>query len=249
MHDAIRNPYDVYFASGSYDRRYPRPNPRVLAHVRRLVTPASHVIDFGCGSGRYLVPLRPHLGRAAGFDICETALGLLRERLTRGTGAPVDVLGPDPAMLSHHVGQHGKADLVLCLFGVLAHVTPRAARAEVLASLRGLLRPGGRLLVSVPNRQRRFAKEQREAAPGGEIRYRRAIAGGSICLPYQLFDPATLAGELADAGYEIEGVWAESVLPEAWLTGGGLAGALDAGLTALCPPRWGYGILMQAVSR
>jgi SAM-dependent methyltransferase len=249
MTDVIQNPYDVYFASGSYDQRYPRPNPRVLARVRRLLTPSSHVIDYGCGSGRYLVPLRPHLGRAAGYDICETALGLLQQRLSAAMGAPVAVLGPDPDHLSDHVGRHGKADLVLCLFGVLAHVTPRAARAEVLARLRTLLRPGGRLLVSVPNRHRRFAREQREAAPGGEIRYRRAIAGGSICLPYQLFDPTMLAGEMMAAGYEVEGVWAESVLPEAWLTGGGPAGVIDAGLTALCPPRWGYGILMQAVSR
>ena len=39
MDDAVRKPYDLYFASGTYDRRYPRPNPRVLAHVRRLLPP------------------------------------------------------------------------------------------------------------------------------------------------------------------------------------------------------------------
>ena len=249
MDDAVRKPYDLYFASGSYDRRYPRPNPRVLAHVRRLLPPEAHVIDYGCGSGRYLVPLRPHLRRAAGFDICPTALGLLRDRLEACDGAPVAVLGPDPAALPAHVARHGPADLVLCLFGVLSHVTPHSARADLLGRLRGLLRPGGRLLVSVPNRQRRFAREQRAVPPGAEIHYRRHIDGGSIELPYQLFDPARLAGELTAAGFTPEGVWAESTLPEAWLTGRGLARMLDAGLTPLCPPRWGYGILMQAVSR
>ncbi len=248
MDDAIQQPYEVYFASGSYDRRYPRPNTRVLAHVRRLTTPDSHVVDYGCGSGRYLVPLRPHLRRAAGFDICSTALGLLRKRLEESTGAPVDLLGPDPESLSSHVARHGQADLVLCLFGVLAHITPYAARSEALGLLRAVLRPGGRLLVSVPNRQRRFAREQREAAPGGEILYRRAITGGSICLPYQLFDPVTLAAELTSVGFIVEGVWAESVLPESWVTGGRVAGLVDTALTPLCPPRWGYGILMQAVS-
>ena len=248
MHDAVQEPYDAYFASGTYDRRYPRANPRVLAHVRRLVTADAHVIDYGCGSGRYLIPLRPYLRRAAGFDICQTALGLLRARLDAGTGGAVDVLGPDPDSLSAHVARHGKADLVVCLFGVLSHVTPRAARAKVLARLRGYLRPGGRMLVSVPNRRRRFAREQRTATAGGQIQYRRRIAGGSIRLPYQLFDTATLGAELAAAGYTVEGCWAESVLPEAWLTGGGVADAIDAGLTPLCPPRWGYGILMQAVA-
>ena len=249
MDDAVRKPYDLYFASGTYDRRYPRPNPRVLSHVRRLLPPEAHVIDYGCGSGRYLVPLRPHLGRAAGFDICPTALGLLRDRLAAGDGAPVEVLGPDPASLPDHVARHGPADLLLCLFGVLSHVTPRSARADLLGRFRDLLRPGGRLLVSVPNRQRRFAREQRAVRPGTEIHYRRRIAGGDIELPYQLFDPALLAEELTAAGFEPEGVWAESTLPEAWLTGGGIAGLLDAGLTPLCPARWGYGILMQAVSR
>jgi SAM-dependent methyltransferase len=249
MNDAVGKPYDLYFASGTYDRRYPRPNPALLARARALLTPDAHVIDYGCGSGRYLVPLRPYLGRAAGFDICDTALGLLRARLADGAGAPVAVLGPDPTDLAAHVARHGRADLALCLFGVLAHVTPHAARAEVLARLRGLLRPGGRLLVSVPNRHRRFAREQRAAAPGGEILYRRDIEGGSISLPYQLFDPGSLAAELTAAGFAPEGVWAESVLPEAWLTGGGIARALDAGLMPLCPPRWGYGIVMQAVVR
>ncbi len=248
MDDAVRDPYDRYFASGTYDRRYPRPNPRVLAHIRRLLPPDAHVIDYGCGSGRYLVPLRPHLRLAAGFDICPTALGLLRNRLAAGGGAPVAVLGPEACTLGHHVARHGPADLVLCLFGVLSHVTPRSARAALLTRLRGMLGPGGRLVVSVPNRQRRFKQEQRAAVPGAEIHYRRHIAGGSIELPYQLFDPARLAEELSAAGFAPEGVWAESTLPESWLTGGGVARLVDAGLTPFCPPRWGYGILMQAVS-
>lgn len=246
MHEALQKPYDLYFASGSYDRRYPRPNPHVLDRIHHVLPPNAHVIDYGCGSGRYLVALRPHVGRAAGFDICPAALTLLRGRLAGGKGAPIDVLGPDPEGLSAHVARHGQADLILCLFGVLSHVTPRSARATLLTRLRGMLRPGGRLLLSVPNRHRRFAREQRAAIEGGEILYRRRISGGSIRLPYQLFDPARLSAEVTAAGFAVEATWAESTLPEAWLTAGSLPGLLDRSLTPLCPARWGYGILMQA---
>ncbi|MCH8467683.1 MAG: class I SAM-dependent methyltransferase [Roseinatronobacter sp.] len=246
MPNATSEPYDVYYSSGTYDLRYPKPNPTVLDHILRLTTPDTHLIDFGCGSGRYLVPLRQYLRCAAGFDICQTALDILQERLAQTSGAPVALLGPDLDSLADHVARHGKPDLIVCLFGVLAHMTPRSARSEILSLFRSLLRPGGRLLVSVPNRHRRFAREQREATPGAEISYRRMITGGSISLPYQLFDPAMLSEELSSAGFLVEGAWAESVLPESWVTKGRLAGLTDSLLTPLCPVRWGYGILMQA---
>jgi tRNA (uracil-5-)-methyltransferase TRM9 len=247
MRDATSDPYDLYFASGTYDLRYPKPNQTVLEHVRRLTAPDAHVIDFGCGSGRYLIPLRPYVRRAAGFDICQTALKILQTRLDTCPGAPVDLLGPDPVSLSDHVRRHGKADLILCLFGVLAHITPGCARLEILQRFRDVLRPGGRLLVSVPNRRRRFAREQRKSGHTGEINYNRSIIGGSISLPYQLFDPEMLSQEISAAGYHVEGVWAESVFPEAWVTGSRLAEMTDSLFTPICPARWGYGILMQAV--
>lgn len=239
--------YEIYFGSGSYDRRYPAPNPRVLAHARRLLSPSAHLIDFGCGSGRYLLALKDGVRLAAGYDPSPTALELLRARARDRGGAEVHPLGPEAAAFEAHVARHGRADLVLCLFGVLGHILPRGARIEVLARMRAALLPGGRLLLSVPNRRRRFAREQRTAPDGGAIHYRRRIEGGEICLPYQLYDPDSLAAELAEAGFGLALLEAESVLPEAWLLSGPLPGLLDAALTAPCPARWGYGLLAEAV--
>lgn len=244
---AMPRPYELYFASGSYDRRYPRPNPRVLAHALRLLRPGSHLIDYGCGSGRYLLALKDHVRLAAGFDISQTALDLLAARLV-ATGGGAHLLGPEPGAVAAHVARHGPADLVLCLFGVLGHVLPEAARSEALAEMRAALAPGGRLLLSVPNRRRRFRREQRRAGPEarGAISYTRRIAGGSVRLPYQLFDPPRLRAELAASGFAVEGIWPESVLPEAWLLGGVLPALVDGALAPLCPPSWGYGILAEA---
>ena len=76
-------PYESYFASGHYDRRYPRPNPNVLRLILRGLPPAAHVIDYGCGSGRYLFALRGRVAVAAGYDICTAALARLREKADR----------------------------------------------------------------------------------------------------------------------------------------------------------------------
>lgn len=239
--------YALYYQSGSYDRRYPAPNPRVLAHARRLAGPRTHLIDFGCGSGRYLLALKDGVRLAAGFDPSAAGLDLLRARAAAQGGAPVQVLGPDPGDLARHVARHGPADLMLCLFGVLGHILPRAARLQTLARMRAALAPGGRLLLSVPNRRRRFAREQRHAGAEGAIHYRRQIAGAELCLPYQLFDPESLTAELAAAGFAVARLRAESVLPEAWLLAGRAPRLLDAALTPPCPARWGYGLLAEAV--
>ena len=214
--------YESYFASGHYDRRYPRPNPTVLRLIRRELPPGGHVIDFGCGSGRYLLALRGRAGVAAGYDICTR--GARRVPAGRGHG-PARALGPrprpGPGTTSTGTSQlHGAADLVLCLFGVLSHIEGAEERRRALRRMAGLLRPGsGRLILSVPNRRRRFRAEQREQAAllSGEIRYVRRFRGLSLALPYKLFDLDGLGAELAGAGLVI----VETPRPRAW-----------------CPRRW-----------
>ena len=241
--DPLADAYQAYFVSGAYDRRYPRPNPTVLREARRRLPPGGHLIDYGCGSGRYLTALAPRAGTAAGFDICPAALA----RLGSAAGAGgVHRLGPDPAAVDAHVACHGPADLVLCLFGVLAHVEGRAARQALLARLRGLLRPGsGRLVLSVPNRARRFRALQRRLA-GDEIRYVRRFAGGAVELPYKLYDPAALMAELAAAGFAVEALRAESLLPETAVARSAVLRVLDRLATPLVPASRGYGLLAVA---
>lgn len=242
----LREAYATYFASGAYDRRYPRPNPRVLRLVRGLLPAGGHVIDYGCGSGRYLLALGDRVAVGAGYDICPTALARLREGIARRPPwGLVQAIGPDPEALAAHVARHGPADVVLCLFGVLSHVEGRAARRRLLLAIAGMLKPGtGRLVLSVPNRRRRFRGVQRSLPAGTEeIRYVRRFDGGAVELPYRLFDPESLAEELAGAGFELERLVAESLLPETAVARGRLARGVERVAGGLLPAVWGYGLL------
>ncbi len=237
--------YRTYYTTGHYDRRYPRPNQTTLDRIRTHLTPQTHLIDFGCGNGRYLLAMHGHVARAAGFDISSDALDMLTARAADMGWDDLAILGPDPEALTTYRNAQGPVDVVLCLFGVLAHIDDPAIRAEKLKALHGLLKPSqGRLLLSLPNRRRRFLAEQREAGPDaeGRIRYRREMDGTSVDLPYQLFDPERLQAELTTAGFVLEDIRSESVFPENWLTNSAIWRALDRLLNPLCPARWGYGI-------
>ena len=173
--DAQARGYASYFASGSYEARYPRPNRLTLARTLHLLPPPGgapvDIIDYGCGQGRYLVPLlrhRPDL-RAVAQDPCPQALAMLDRRLgDLGLAARVRLIGGDLDDVATAVAREGaQPRLAVLLFGVLGHIQPRAERARVLRGLAALLAPAdGRLALSVPNERRRFRSPARPASTG-----------------------------------------------------------------------------------
>ncbi len=99
------------------------------------------------------------------------------------------------------------------------HVAGRRNRLALLEDIRRSLRPDGRLVLGLPNAARRFRAAQAESAalPGlepGDIRYARATEGGRIALFYHLYRRDEIAEELAAAGFVVERLTAESLLPE-----------------------------------
>ncbi len=117
---------------------------RIVAAV--LPQGGGHLLDFGCGNGAQTLLLVPSFKKITGVDINEsflegfyTALKScpLKEKiqLLATGGAPVNL--PDASID------------VATSFTVLEHVPDEMA---VLNDLHRLLRPGGRLLLTVPNR-------------------------------------------------------------------------------------------------
>jgi len=191
--------------------------------------------------------LQGRVARAIGYDISPTALATIRARAKESAWADVAVVGPEPDMLDAHILKEGQVDLALCLFGVLGHITDPDARAEALQRLHRAVKPKtGRLLISVPNRVRRFRAEQAQSK-STLVRYqRRTDDGATLELDYQLYHPEMLVMELAQAGFNLERLGCESVLPESWLLHNRVLRWVDGLMTPWCPARWGYGIYAEA---
>lgn len=248
--------YDLYFGSHFYDERYPAPNASTLAFLcHHGADRARHVLDLGCGNGRYAIALLGlgGGGRLVGCDISRAALADFRERMRHlpqrdrvvlVEGGP-EALPPGPPF-----------DCILMLFGVLGHIGPRAERVAALRALRDRSSPDTVLLLSVPSVWRRMPAALlrsvggRLASPGGDaapdawadIEYRRVIHGTPVRFFYHLYRTRTLRAELAEAGWRLEEVEAESVLPEKLVCRRSWAASLDRVLRRWVPASLGYGI-------
>jgi len=107
----------------------------LLAEARR----GERVLDLGCGAGRFVAALAAAGADPVGVEVAEAALARARRN---APGADLRLVAPDGSLPL----EHGSVDLVWCS-EVLEHV---ADGAQLLLEARRVLRPGGRLLVTVP---------------------------------------------------------------------------------------------------
>ena len=134
----MRRQYEDFWADAPQD-----PEPWAWERRRSLllgeVRAGERVLDLGCGAGRFVAALRDAGAEAVGVELAEAAL----ERARRNApGADVRLVEPDGSLPL----DHASVDLVWCS-EVLEHV---ADTAYLLLEVRRVLRPGGRLLVTVP---------------------------------------------------------------------------------------------------
>ncbi len=246
--------YDAYFSAGLYDRRYPRPNRRTLRKLLRLVPDDGRFLDFGAGSGRYTMPLMERT-QAVGVaqDICPTARAVLAERAgTLVDSGRLEIRGGDAGVLADVY--RGGFDIAILAFGVLAHVAGRRQRVGLLAALRKTLKSDGVIVLSLPSARRRFHAEQLASAPlvrsgalePGDILYERRSEDRHIDMFYHLFTPSRARAELSTAGFRIESIEPESLLPEAAVVGRSVVGLLDDLACTVAPTGVGYGFLIVA---
>ena len=138
----MRGIYEDFWADAPAD-----PEPWEFARRRELLLaearPGERVLDLGCGAGRFVAALRDAGADPVGVELAEAAL----ERARRVTpGADLRRVAPDGSL---PLG-HGEIDLVWCS-EVLEHVPDTVG---FLTEVRRVLRPGGRLLLTVPQHSR-----------------------------------------------------------------------------------------------
>ena len=108
-----------------------------LIERRIQLPPRPRILEIGCGTGHNVLMLK-RFGEVDAIEIDEAARELASERLGKPVGA-----APLPELTGV---EDGKYDLIAIL-DVLEHVE---ADEEALASMARKLKPGGRILVTVP---------------------------------------------------------------------------------------------------
>ena len=121
----------------------PDPEPWAWERRRALLLgearPGERVLDLGCGAGRFVAALREAGADPVGVEVAGAALERAR---AVAPGADLRLLADDGSIPL----EHGSVDLVWCS-EVLEHV---ADGSHLLQEARRVLRPGGRILVTVP---------------------------------------------------------------------------------------------------
>ncbi len=106
--------------------------------------PGSTILDIGCGAGDLLAELAGHLPGAilAGIDNSRTGLDQARRKLPQAQFAEWDLnsAAKAPESLAQWAGQAVCSE-------VLEHLDDPA---QVLANAKALIKPGGRLVITVP---------------------------------------------------------------------------------------------------
>jgi 2-polyprenyl-3-methyl-5-hydroxy-6-metoxy-1,4-benzoquinol methylase len=203
--DAMLAKYEPIFAG---TRPHPR-DPNYREHVAFLneLQPPGDLLDVGSHCGFFLRVARAHGWRTTGVEPSATSAALARERF----GLDVREGFLEQARLP------GRAYDVVTLTDVLEHVS---RPAELLAEVRRVLRPGGRVFVKVPNARYVLAKHR-------VLRWaRRATADVFDAREHLVYySSATLSRLLQDSGFEVERL----AVPSPIQAGGRLRRALRGG--------------------
>jgi SAM-dependent methyltransferase len=141
-HQLVREFYEAVWA-GLPDDQEPWEWRRRRALLLRELRPGERVLDLGCGGGRFLAALRDAGADPVGVELAEAALERARRNVS---GADLRLVAPDGSL---PLG-HAEVDLVWCS-EVLEHVPDTVA---FLTEVRRVLRPEGRLLLTVPDHGR-----------------------------------------------------------------------------------------------
>lgn len=104
------------------------------------------VLDIGCGTGRYLVPLAAEGLQLTGIDNSSAMLRQCEERLER-RGLKARLVEQDVMKMR----DSGEFDAALCMNSVLCYQLETQDILRALALIRDSLRPGGLLILEIWN--------------------------------------------------------------------------------------------------
>ncbi len=125
---------------------YYNPDRWEFRYALNLLSPKARVLDIACGSGRFLELAAGHCQEAAGIDTNPQAI-----RNARAKGLDAHCVD----LLEFSASNRHAYDAVTA-FQVIEHVQDIAGFSRLALAC---VRPGGRLILSVPNRDRAYKNE------------------------------------------------------------------------------------------
>jgi SAM-dependent methyltransferase len=137
-----RSAYDPI--AGLYDEWSRSVTEDVAFYVEEAVAAGGPIVELGVGTGRIAVPIAQAGVEVIGVD---SSAGMLEVARARAKAAGVELDLREGDLRSPPV--EGEVGLVIVPFRALLHLETDATRLEALGAIRGLLRPGGRLVFDV----------------------------------------------------------------------------------------------------
>lgn len=136
----IKSYWDKLWSMGviqeTEDQRY----GELTEKITEFIPPGSKVLDVGCGSGRLIKFLREKKHcECTGLDISEVAISLTRDAGFQGYNSKLPDLPPEIKSMQFDV---------ITAVEIFEHLT---RIDETLNAIKGIIKPGGLLIASVPN--------------------------------------------------------------------------------------------------
>lgn len=212
---AFGEQYDTVYAHRSDDAA----QAEVAGLLPRLQAAGGVVCDACCGNGRHLAAMREAGLTTIGFDYSAHLLRTVRQRRqAKGRVARADIRNLPLAPHSF--------DAVTLLFTAFGYFDD-ASNQDVLSEVRDLIRPGGWLVLDLPDvdylRAHLISESERTAADGTQIVERRRFDGSAVVKDVllrrndtvvgtwqervRLYQPVELAACVAQAGMQVVDVW------------------------------------------
>jgi ubiquinone/menaquinone biosynthesis C-methylase UbiE len=194
-----------------YDERIPGAGPAddIFTEAERefvfgKIRAGQHVLDMGCGTGRFTVPLAECGAIVTGFDISRAMLDVADRKLTE-RGLKADLREGDMSALPF---PDSSFDFVASMLALM-HI-PLDDRPAVFSEVQRVLKPGGRMLLGVKNSMieqiftaDRFAAVDVTDVTRKELIFTRTRSGQQYRAPWYSFSPQDLSALFAAQGMVI----------------------------------------------
>jgi SAM-dependent methyltransferase len=145
--------------SAYYDHLFPV-DPQAVRFLAARARAGCRVLDLACGTGGHAAALARLGHPVTGLDLDAAMIGRARDKAVKAGGATGNVAGAGSldfrVMDMREAGRRLEPGfgLVYCIGNSLVHLESEQAIGAVLADCRGLLEPGGSLVVQILNYDR-----------------------------------------------------------------------------------------------